>query len=204
MSLVIITQPTDPVVSLDEVKAHLRVDHDDDDVEIAALINAAITEFEDPNLGWLGRSISERELELRVDAFPHHNAYPRMFVLPTGPLLIGTVGDDTYDFSVKYDDADGVEQTLADSVYRVLDAHTARPFISLKTGQSWPATTRCEPQSVRVRFWAGYPADDSRLEAFKAAVKLHVEMIYDGDSPRQDKLRESINALLQPYRVYSL
>ncbi len=204
MSLAVITQPQALIVSLDEVKAHLRVDHNDDDDEIRVAIQAAMTEFEDPNLGWLGRSISERELELRIDGFPHCNAYPRGGIeLRNGPLLLGTVGGFVYDIAVEYDDAAGVEQTLADTVYRILDPESARPRLVLQHGQAWPATL-CQPQAVRVRYWAGYAADDPRLAAFKVAVKLHVEMNYDGDTDRQDKLRQTINALLQPYRVYSL
>jgi uncharacterized phiE125 gp8 family phage protein len=202
MSLVVITQPAAPVVDLEEVKAHLRVDHGDDDDEIKALIQAAITEFEDPNLGWLGRSISERELELRVDAFPRGHNLCCGILLRNGPLLMGVVGADTYDFTVTYDDPSGAAQVLAETVYRVVDAESGQPLLVLKRGQVWPATA-CELQAVRIRYWAGYPADDPRLAPFKAAVKLHVEMIYDGDVDRQDKLRATINALLQPYRVYT-
>lgn len=198
MSLVVITHPGTPVVDLGDVKAHLRVDHSDDDDEIRALIQAAITEIEDPDLGWLGRSISERELELRLDAFPRCN-----FMLPFGPLLLGGTPPDDYEFVVRYDDPAGDEQELADTVYRIIDPESARPQLVLRTGQSWPATAG-QPQAVRVRYWAGYPVDDPRLAPFRAAVKLHVEMIYDGDADRQDKLRATINALLQPYRVYSL
>ncbi|MFC0243670.1 head-tail connector protein [Rhodopseudomonas telluris] len=198
MPLVVITQPQDTVVSLDEVKAHLRVDHGDDDDEIGAAIQAAITEFEDPNLGWLGRSISERELELRLDCFP---ACGGQIVLPNGPLLLGEVGGFVYDVAVEYDDAAGVERTLPDTVYRILDPESARPFLVLRPDQVWPSALH-QPQAVRIRYWAGYPADDPRIAGFKVAVKLHVEMTYDGDADRQDKLRAAIDALLQPYRVY--
>lgn len=202
MSLVVITQPATPVVDLDDVKAHLRVEHSDDDAEIAALIQAAITEFEDPNLGWLGRSISERELELRLDCFPVNNAYPGIR-LRNGPLLIGGGGDDAYDLTVTYDDPSGNAQVLSEAVYRIVDQHGGCPRLVLQPGQAWPRTAG-HGEAVRVRYWAGYSTDDPRLAAFRVAVKLHVEMIYDGDADRQDKLRATINALLQPYRVYSL
>jgi uncharacterized phiE125 gp8 family phage protein len=191
-SLVVIERAVGSVVDLEDVKDHLRVDHGDDDAQIQALIMAAITEFEDPNLGWLGRSITQRGLELRLDGFSV------CLGLRCGPL----VDEDDADIEIAYDDVDGVEQILPRSSYRLLDAASASPRIMLQPGASWPAT-RAVPQCVRVRYTAGYPADDPRLAPFKAAVKLHVEMIYDGDVDRQDKLRATINALLQPYRVYT-
>lgn len=200
MSLVVISQPESPLVSLDEVKAHLRVEDDDDDTMITGLIHAAITEFEDPNLGWLGRSLSQRELELRLERFPCH----RHICLPRGPLFEDP--QDGYAVEVKYDDPAGVEQTLAGTVYRLLDPETVGARLALRVGQNWPATlwSGCDSNAVRISYTAGYATDDKRLEAFKAAVMLHVEMNYDGDTERFEKLRGAIDRLLQPYRVYSL
>lgn len=188
-TLVVITQPTDPVPSLDEVKAHLRQDFADDDDDIKSKIWGAITEFEDPNLGWLGRSILARELELRLDGFCD------VIALPGGPLLEGE------DFLISYDDAAGVEQTLPDTVYRVVNPELADCSVLVRKGQAWP-TVSGEAQCVRLRYWAGYADDDVRINNFKSAVKLHVEMTYDGTTEARERLSETIDRLLQPYRVY--
>lgn len=190
-SLVIVTQPDDPVPSLEEVKAHLRQDFAEDDDDILSKIWGAITEFEDPELGWLGRSILARELELRLDAFCD------VIDLPNGPILQG----DDHPLSVKYDDAAGVEQTLGSAVYFLADPETRACRILRKPRQSWPKVSG-DPQCVRIRYWAGYAADDRRVDNFRSAVKLHVEMTYDGTTEARERLSETIDRLLQPYRVY--
>lgn len=190
-SLVVVTQPDDPVPSLEEVKAHLRQDFAEDDDDILSKIWGAITEFEDPELGWLGRSILARELELRLDGFCD------VIDLPSGPILQG----DDHPLSVKYDDAAGVEQTLGSAVYFLADPETRACRILRKPRQSWPKVSG-DPQCVRIRYWAGYAADDRRVDNFRSAVKLHVEMTYDGTTEARERLSETIDRLLQPYRVY--
>lgn len=56
MTPVLVSAPDAEVVSLDDVKRHLRVEHDDDNAQIAALILAAVGHLD----GWtgiLGRAI---------------------------------------------------------------------------------------------------------------------------------------------------
>ena len=191
MTVVVIENAADPVVSLEEVKAHLREESSDNDADILSKIWGAITEFEDPNLGWLGRSITPRNIELRRGDFCDS------IRLPVSPILSG----DDYPLTVKYDDEDGAEQTLADTVYRLVDPEGSNARVVLKTNQSWPDVIS-DLNAVRIRYWAGYYADDVRINNFKSAVKLHVQMTYDGDTEAAQVLTETINRLLQPYRVY--
>lgn len=190
MSWTVVTRPTEPVPSLEEVKKHLRsADFTDDDDDILSKIWGAITEFEDPTLGWLGTSVLAREIELSLPCFP------TAICLPCGPVL----ETDDYPLVVKYDDEDGVEQTLPGATYRVLDPETACLRIVLQSGQSWPATISGDA-SVRVTYWAGYDATDTRVNNFKSAVKFHVQMTYDGETEVDHNLPETIRRLLQPYR----
>lgn len=191
--LVVIANPTDPIVSLEEVKGHLRLESDDHDADILSKIWGAISEFEDPNLGWLGRSISPRNLEVRLDRFCEPIA------LPNPPILVGA----EYPLTVKYDDEDGAEQTLSDDVYRLVDGETNRARLRLKTDQNWPDLLQDE-SSVRVRYWAGYAPGDVRADNFKSAVKLHVQMTFDGDEEEKLRLAKTIDRLLSGYRIFSL
>src|SRR5262245_61367182 len=96
MALRLLTPPDTPPVSLDEAKAHLRVDHTDDDNYITALIAAATTYLDGWN-GVLGRAMITQEWELVLDAFPCGDAIE----IPLGPLQ---------DVSrVAYDDSAGDE-----------------------------------------------------------------------------------------------
>ncbi len=191
MSWTVVTRPTEPVPSLDEVKDHLRAsDFTDDDADITSKIWGAITEFEDPMLGFLGSSILAREIEVSLPAF--QSCIP----LPCGPVL---VDEDNYLLVVAYDDVNGNEQVVPDSVYRVLDPETSCRRIALRAGQSWPQAASGDGV-VRVRYWAGYDAEDTRVNNFKTAVKLHVQMTYDGETVTDRNLPETIKRLLQPYR----
>ncbi|MGB5903806.1 MAG: hypothetical protein WBH00_13240 [Xanthobacteraceae bacterium] len=189
MSWVVVTRPTDPVPSLAEVKAHLRVDHDDNDLDITSKIWGAITEFEDPELGWLGTSVLPRQITLTLAEFSS------VIRLPVGPILKDA---DTYSLVVKYNDIDGVEQAAPESLYQVLDPATSGRRIALRAGQSWPAIGA--GGEVRITYWAGYGPADTRISNFKSAVKLHVEMTYDGQTESSHNLPETIRRLLQSYR----
>ena len=75
-------------------------------------------------------------------------------VLPRPPLI--ELG------SIVYIDSDGVEQTLATSAYETSipsGPTAARGRIHPVYGTCWPQT-RCQRDSVRVTFTAGYPLDD--------------------------------------------
>lgn len=191
MTVVVIEPPTVLVVSVEEAKDHLSVDFDDDDVLIEALIKAVTAHLDGPD-GWLGRALSPQTLELRIDEFP------RCDIRLPYPPLIGIV-------SVKYDDADGVERTVAPSVYRTVGPASG-PRLALAYGETWP-TPRWQSECVRIRYTSGYNGDDGVPAPIKHAILLVMGHLYEN--------REAINignivseipmtaqALLSTYRVF--
>jgi uncharacterized phiE125 gp8 family phage protein len=151
----LITPPTADVVALSEMKAHLNVDHVDDDAEIAAFA-AAIASDLDAQAGWLGRALRPQTWEIRLDCFPIPCPRNRLAAieLPYPPFI-------SID-SFKYDDVDGNEQILAlDAGYRVLGfmAGDAPPFGKVRLappyGHAWPSA-RWDAETVRVRWQCGY------------------------------------------------
>ena len=68
MNLVRIVAPAEPLVSLTDLKQHLRVDHDDDDGLISSLFASAMAHIDGPR-GVLGRCIQPQTWEGRPDPF---------------------------------------------------------------------------------------------------------------------------------------
>ena len=101
MTVSVITPPATPLVPLADAKAMLLVDHTADDALITTLIAAATIEAQ----GVAARSFVTQTLLLSLDAWPADGAVR----LPFPPLATVT--------SVKYFDADNVEQTIAAADY---------------------------------------------------------------------------------------
>src|SRR5262245_51885551 len=122
MALRLISGPTVEPITLTEAKAHLRVDHTADDTLIAMYIAAARTDCEE----WTARAFVAQTWELVLDEFPDDE-----ILLPRPPLQSVE--------SIKYDDADGLEQTLATTEYAVDDASQPGWVVPVTTG--WPSST---------------------------------------------------------------
>lgn len=137
-SVIVIERSGANAVPIADAKLHCRVDTDEEDLSIDLMIDAA----HDHLCRQYDLSILPQTLELRVDGFgcePIDLARPPVVAVE----------------SVKYDDADGAEQTLATSAYRVLDLTDGRKSIALPSGGSWPVV-RDHGASVRIRYTAGY------------------------------------------------
>lgn len=130
----VITASTVEPVSVETVRAFLRVDGDQDDTLIASLIKAAREEWE----RIARRACITQTLEQVVDCFPEDY---RLQVLR--PPLQSVE-------SVKYVDRDGVEHTWTD--YQV-DTASDPGVILFKT---LPGAALLESGAVRVRFTTGY------------------------------------------------
>ena len=135
---VLITAPAAPPVSLQQAKAHLRVEHTSDDELIAALIDAATAHYD----GWsgvLGRCLITQSWRQDFDGFA------RCLRLPLFPLASIT--------SVTYDDAADAEQTVAAANYVLLDDGRGG-YVRFVDDFAFPAVHAQEP-NVRVTYVAG-------------------------------------------------
>ncbi|MDP2358014.1 MAG: head-tail connector protein [Beijerinckiaceae bacterium] len=159
---VLVTPPAAPPVSLEEAKAHLRVDHDEENALIEALI-AAATAHLDGWTGILGRCLVTQTWRQDLREFPAGGTIRLPFPAP------GSV-------SVTYYDAANAEQTLAPSAYHVLD-DIRGGAIELAASASWPAVYD-RPDAVSVTFNAGYGAGNAVPAALKAAIKLMIGDLY--------------------------
>lgn len=213
-SLYLIEGPSVPVVSLSDMKKHLRVDHSDDDDLIEAITDAC-TRHIDGGEGKLGRALISQTWELRLNSFlrgfsgsGYHRSFRRNYSieLPLPPLLAVE--------NIKYYDSDDVLQTASTDLYEVIGIGGLKPgFISLKKDQSWP-TTFSRHEAVIVRFIAGYvdtsqsPAVGEVPAPIIAAIKLTAGTLYANRESMvigqtAVELPWAAKALLDPYRVYS-
>jgi uncharacterized phiE125 gp8 family phage protein len=193
MWLRLLTLPAETPLSLAEAKAHLRVDHADEDGLITALIEAA-TRHLDGRDGILNRALVTQDWEYRIAAFPACGAIK----LPFPPLQSVT--------AVSYVDAAGAVQTLPSSDY-VVDTATYEGQIRRAFGIAWPAT-RCEEHAVRVTFKAGYGTASAVPAPIKQAMKFMIGHFYENREAVGEaafaELPMAVRYLLGPYRVLSV
>lgn len=184
---VIVTPPTDPIITPAVAKAHLRVDHSSEDDLITSLVAAAVGYLDGPT-GILGRALATQTW--RQDFEEWDDLY-----LPLLPVQSVS--------SVKYYDVDNVLRTLDTSVYTTT-TEAAGLEIDLKFGQTWPITYQRE-DAIQVQFVAGYGAASAVPAAIKSAILLLVghwyfnrEAVVIGTTPTE--LPMAVSALLAPYR----
>lgn len=207
MSLRLVTPPADLVVSLAEAKAHLRVQHADEDATITGYVAGAIG-WLDGATGWLGRALGVQTFDLLLDRFPgqawaaewrngafRDHRHDNRIVIPLPPLR-------SVD-SIKYLDADGATVTLDPGLYRVVDKGEQSSHVVPAPGACWPSAS-CTEDAVTVRFTAGY---DEIPAAIRNAILLLVghfnedrEAVNVGNIV--NTMPFAVDALLSPYRVW--
>jgi uncharacterized phiE125 gp8 family phage protein len=176
---VLITAPTAEAVTAAEVRTMLGLSASDpsDDL-LAAMISATVGTLDAATGGWLGRALMPQTWELRLDGFP-----TGVIRLPYPPLISVT--------SVEYDDTAGVEQTLTEGTdYRVFSGGQGMAHIEPVYNTTWPIA-RCDTESVRVQYVAGYAAGETPA-AIKAAIALGVKHLVSTSERNLYMQREDI------------
>ncbi len=190
--LLLVTPPAEPVVSLAEIKRHVRAtEFDDDDDYLQALVVAATGLVDGPH-GWLGRALVAQTWAYVLDKFPTD----RRIYLPLAPTTSIT--------SVAYTDTDGNSTPF--TAFEALGLNsTERAYLTPEYGESWPTAQDVEG-AVTVTFVAGYGAASSVPKGIKQAIMLMVGHWYEnredvGDS-KLAPMPMASEALLMPYRVW--
>lgn len=183
-------EPTVEPIDLAEAKEHLRIKHDEEDTYIQQLISTSRRYVE----MYTHRALITQTIETRFDSFAYE------LLLPRPPLQSVS--------AVKYIDGDGVEQTVASSVYDV-DTFRIPGRVTLAYSQTWP-TPRQEYNAVRVTHIAGYGAAAANVDpVLRHAVLLMIANLYENREPvvvaagfNAAKLPLSIIAMLDPHVVW--
>lgn len=140
LALSVTTGPTEEPITLDDAKAHLRVDNDDagENAWITTAIQAAREQVENDTR----RALFTQTLRLNLDRFPLGNTIQ----IPRPPLQSVA--------SITYVDSNGDTQTWASSNY-IVDTASEPGRIVLAYGKTWP-TAREQANAVAVNFVAGW------------------------------------------------
>lgn len=194
MGLLIVTPPSILPVTLEEVKAQLSIEHDDEDDMLMGLIAAATDSLDGPFGDLCGRAIMPQTWDLYRDAFPAVD--PVSIQIPLPPLI-------SVD-SVSYVHADTeMETVLNASEYEVDLAGLPYGWI-VPISSGWPTALETV-NAVRIRFTAGYagdsPEDIAAPDSIRQAIILLVQDFYGKGSAFVDRTqtpnRDAIESLIR-------
>lgn len=171
-------------VTLDEAKAFLRVQTDDDDATITVIVNA-VKDWIEQHAGVI---LNQRQLTVSYPTFG-----PRVPIVQRPLVSVDTV---------VYDDLAGAVVTLASNEYRLRDFAGMQTIVPL-AGHPLPMTN-AEDGAVRVTITAGYASNADIPAPIKQAALLLIAHWYDNrDAVTAGAMVElpfGVAELLMPYR----
>lgn len=163
------TLPTVEPVTLSEAKAHLRVDANEDDAYIAALISAAREWCEQ----YLDRTLVYTQWVMRFDRFPTSGI--EAMELPRPPMAVA--GTATV-VSLTFTADSGTTGTYAVDQFRVDRQSTPGQVLPIYAG-TWPPH-RIDAGAHAVTWWAGYgPSGRDVPAAIRHAILMLVGYWYE-------------------------
>lgn len=191
MSAILLTPPALEPVSLADAKHFLRVEHDDDDDLIAALIAAARVHVE----AQTRRALIEQTWRLVRDVWP---ASGRLPILPA-PLIAVT--------AIRVFDADGAPHVLEGGDF-VIDTVSAPAMLAFARGA--PRAPGKLAAGIEIDIAAGYGAAPEDVpEPLRQAIRMLVAHWYENRgviaaSGEVASMPASVSSLIAPFRVLSL
>lgn len=165
----LVTGPVSSVLSLSEVKAHLRISGSDEDTLLNNLIYAAEAHVDAE--GDLGRAMVTQTWAQWEPPVP---GWPRLTMTPFAALV-----------SVEYYDTDGALQTATLANY---ETQKAGDFVRVKPkdGESWPATAS-RNDAIKITYTAGFGANGTDVpESIRQAMLMLIAHLYENREAASD------------------
>jgi uncharacterized phiE125 gp8 family phage protein len=187
------TAPTVEPISLDEVKAHCRIDANEDDVLLTSLILAARQYVE--NI--CGPLINQTWYQYEQD-------FPSSEVLEIQKPRLSSVT------SLKYTNEAGTQSTFSATKYTVSTNDEYWPKIVLKEDYTWPSDSLFNIDPIVIEFICGYGTAATNIpEPLRSACLMLVAHWYEERQPmtvtmaRVQDVPLTVDSLLACYRVWS-
>lgn len=205
--LSVLTAPPVELVSTDEAKRYLRIDHDGDDIDIAGFATAARLWAED----YCNRAFVTTKYRWSIAddvaiGTPPLVAIP-MFVLPlaiSGPMLL----NQPWELPRGAVSAiDRVTITTRDGETIILTTDDYRADLSVSPSRlqlTWSTVPRAY-RSASIEFTAGYGATAAAVPAnVRTGVKALIAWLYEhrGDAADSPDMPATARRMLQPARIY--
>jgi len=182
MKSTLVTPATVEPVRVPEVREHSRIDIQDEDPYLSTRITAARVAAE----------AFTRSVFITQTWDDSFDSFGGGLVLAKQPVQSIT--------SVTYTDGDGDTQTLSTDVYELGELHGCG-VVRLKYNQVWPSDARSHPDSITVRYVAGYGLATSVPQPIKSAIELYVSH-YNEAREGETPLSQAFRAMLGPYSFF--
>ncbi len=176
-----IGQPIE-IISLAQVKDHLKIDFDYDDLLIDGMIDAAIAAAEN----FMGIMLHHREITLKMSEF-----LPAIDV-NYGPYLDGTL-------VVEYKTT--MDVVLPFTGYEMADAFGEKSKL-IHVGSDGFPLTKTAFDAVIVKYTAGYKKEEIPRPIIQA-ILLQIGDFYEFRTDRKDISNTRAMALLRPYKIFN-
>lgn len=177
--LKLVTSPVEEIVTLDEAKSQVRVDHTDEDLAIVGMVEAVRLECEQT----ARRAFVTQTWDMTLDKWPTEDE----IALPLPPLQSVT--------SITYVNEQNVTHTMPGSDYFV-DADGEPGRVCLGSGKCWPAGTLRPKAAIKVRFVAGYGDAVAVPAIYRQAVLMGLSAYYENRGDGGVKLPDAAISLL--------
>jgi uncharacterized phiE125 gp8 family phage protein len=181
MFLKLVTPATELPLTLDEVKAHLRMDGTDEDDYITLLLKSAVQQAQN----FTNRQIMPATFQLYLDRLP--SSVP----LPRPPFAEIT--------SFKATDDAGQEVVFEETDYTLTETeHTTIRGIA---DSGWYASCYSD---IKITYKAGYATADAVPEDIKSALLLMIGSMYENREDKTERFPKASESMLTPYRVINI
>jgi len=186
--------PKNLPVTLDELKAALRVDFADDDAVLTSYLKAAVQHL-DGFHGILGRAIINQDWQIAMRGWP----YAGIIALPLGDVSAA---------SLTFYDEDGVSQIVAAQSYELAET-VSGAWLRLTSDFERPVLDKKRGLPIEVTFTAGFGDSGADVpEPIKVAIKMLAGHWYENREAVTGrvlmKTPMAVDRLLSPYRRVSI